>query len=170
MLMRIFLMGVLSFGISFANGFEVGSHVKIIKKDGIVVGVIKKVRSASVFECYDSSRHTFKVPVTQVLRVTPKRGMKFSNITGSYKHKVVELGLINGESTYCGVIKNITIDVSKNDSTSTRPFTITDFKYSSVEIMNKGAKASKGIVIELLDGQRIVVPVAKEDVKSIIFE
>ena len=167
---KFFVFCILFVSIGFASGFEAGSYVKVTKTDGgVISGTIKKVRANAKFECYDSSKHFFKIAANRVTKLTAQKGMKFSNLTGSYKHKVIELKLTNGESVYCGFTKSITLEIQR--SGTIRPFTITDgARYVSAEIIEKITKPSKGIIIELLSGERITVPVDKKDVRSIIFE
>jgi len=171
MLKVLFTFCILLVSIGFGAGFEPGSNVIITKNNGKVIsGVIKKVRANAKFECIDDNGKLFKIPTHKVEKITAKKGMRFLNVLGSYKHKVAKLKLINGESVFCGITKSITLDIINPSTHKSHPFTVTDqSKYSSAKIVDTLTQTSKGIIIELNNGQRIEVPVAKEDIKSIIF-
>ena len=176
MLKKIILASILSFSLSFASGFEVGTNIKVVKRDGGVINtVIRKMdykMDKRKFRCIDSNAKFFKVPFENVNKITTKRGVKFKSTSSSgYKYHVLNFKLVNGESIDCGLTQSVTLWVSPSTIVSSHRLTITDYdKYNSVEVSNAITTHTKGIIIELIDGQRITVPVSKEDVKSIIFE
>jgi len=176
MFKKIIIASVLSFSLSFAGGFEVGTNIKVLKRDGGVINtVIRKMdykMNKREFKCIDANAHFFKVPFDKVNKITTRRGVKFKSISSSgYKYNVLNLKLVNGESIDCGITQSITVWVSPSTMVSSHRITITDYdKYNSVEVSNPTATHTKGIIIELIDGQRITVPISKEEIKSIIFE